>query len=75
MSKFYFVAHREGIRVKTVYGTTTVPGSKVHGPYKSEEDMMPHLERAGMNLRGNGSAIEVLEIEDDTEHPELGGLF
>lgn len=79
MSKFYFIAHRPGIMVKTVHGTSTVPGSKVYGPYRSEETMLPHLERAVARMRGNGGAIEVLEVEADPEHPEghsdLADLF
>lgn len=75
MSKFYFVSHRAGVKVKTIHGTSTVPGSKVHGPYKSEADMMPHLERAVCLLRGNGGVVKVIEVEDDAAHPEMPGLL
>ena len=37
--------------------------------------MLPHLERAVLRLRGNGGAIEVREVEDDPEHPELADWF
>ena len=74
MSEFYFVSHRAGTKVKTIHGTSTVPGSKVHGPYKSEADMMPHLERVLTSV-GGGGVVKVIEVEDDAAHPEMPGLL